>query len=1003
MKMPLPLPVSRLKGRFPLTAVLLACAAGPLAAQTIPNPGFETDTFTTAPGYVSGNPQGITGWNGSPAERYGLNPSSGSPFANNGTIPQGAQVAFIQSDASGTPTEISTTISGLTVNTQYRLSFRTNARSGDANPDPILSVSVGGTELMNSHIWSVGGAAPYRNVDLLFTADSTSTSLVLQNQQTFDTTVLIDDFTVTPVPTSAWSFEEWYDASTSGLDPQYNYTHLYNFNSSATPGINGLFFTGILGGNPAVAGKFSLAGVPNPFANDGNNINDGDERLLANDFVYGGDPGTLTLEGLKPNTKYLLTFYSVGFDAPNGRWIDFRSASGADALSVDQDSFGNNSGIRVLYNYTSDAAGKVVVTTRGLSSGTFHTYGFSNREVVPAGNVAPVIAAQPVSTRVIAGDTVTISSGASGVPVPSYRWYLNGTAVSDGDLYTGATTNVLSINGAGGAGAGLYTLKATNIMGSATSNAAYVEVYVPKAGPLFSTGVDNTGAALPPADGNGDPSADTHYLMTVNPDGAANIPAVVQTGIPSPPWIANSPYSAWIGSQANTTSGGVGVFTYSTSVDAGTSPDTFNACLFYAVDNLTNAILVNGQPATGIPLSQGFDRYSIVNLNKLTAPSLRAGMNTVDFKVENLAPAGPTGLRISSVEVPAGIKPVIVEQPLSAPVINGQSATLSARAYGSGVIGYQWTKNGANIPGATNSTYTIGSFSAADNASYAVKASSALGSVTSADAVLDVRYPVSGAFGTGVDDTGTVLADGVNDTHYQLLNNPAGSNNIPAIVENSTVWPIVAGPWLAESTTSKWIGPQPDSNAPPAAGTKVDAGAGPGIYTYRTTIDLTGYAPASAIVSGRWTSDNNGVAILVNGKATGIVGAGNFVAYESFTFDDVKADFVNGVNTIDFQVLNAGDTPGPTGLRVDGLTVYAAMGPVLNLPPVTITISAGKPVISFTGTPGVTYPIQRSTTLAPANSWTVIGQPVAPAGGLVQFTDPNPPAGRAFYRVVVPQ
>ena len=117
MKKHTPRPHSRL-GRFPLTAILLTFAAGPLAAQTIPNAGFETDSFTLFPGYVSDNSP-ITGWQGGPPERIGLNPSDGSPFADNGTIPEGTNVAFIQSQDSGTPTELSTTISGLTANTQY--------------------------------------------------------------------------------------------------------------------------------------------------------------------------------------------------------------------------------------------------------------------------------------------------------------------------------------------------------------------------------------------------------------------------------------------------------------------------------------------------------------------------------------------------------------------------------------------------------------------------------------------------------------------------------------------------------------------------------------------------------------------------------------------------------------------------------------------------------------------------------------------------------------------
>ena len=860
-----------------------------------------------------------------------------------------------------------------------------------------------GNEYLNTDVYNVTGVMPYRTVNLLFTAEGATAQLVLQNQKTTDTTVVVDDFKVTAATAPAWSFEEWTDdPSTSGLDPKYNYTHLYNFNSTAKPGINGLFFQGVTGGNPVVAGKFSVTGLPNTFNDDGNLLNDANTRLLANNFIYGGDPGTLSLEGLKPNTEYVLNIYSVAFDPQNIRWVNFQNTDSGEGLTVDQDHFGNDSGIRIIHSYTSNAEGKASVTMRGLSNATFHMYGFSNREVVLAGNIAPTIAAQPASTLVIAGDTATLSSGASGVPVPTYQWLLNGNPISDGEVYSGATTNVLRIKGQGAAQAGYYTLRAQNVMGTVTSNQAYVEVYVPKAGPLFSTGVDASGAPLPETDGNGDPSADPHYQVTVNPDGEANIPAVVQTGIPSPPWIANSSHSNWIGSLPNTATGAVGQFTYSTTVDVGNNPAAFNALLFYAVDNLTNAILVNGAPATGIPLSQGFDRYTITNLNTLTAPSLRAGVNTVDFVVENLAPVGPTGLRVVSVEVPAGTQPVIVQQPVGGPVVDGTSVTLSARAYGSGILAYQWMKNGVNIAGAVNSTFTIGSFSAADNAAYSVKATNALGSATSADAVLDARYPVAGIFSSGVDDTGALLEDGADDPHYELLFSADGTNEIQAVVHGSDIFPIVAGPWVANSETSKWISPRLDSAQ--AGALASDGGAGPGTYVYRTTFDLTGFAPASAIISGQWTSDNQGLAIRVNGNPTGIIGSGNFGGYEAFRIDDVQADFVSGVNTLDFVVQNADATAGYTGLRVEGISVAAAKGLNVSLPPISISLSAnGKPVISFQGTAGVTYPIQRSIDLTPSNSWSVIGQAVAPAGGAVQFEDVNAPAGRAFYRVVFPQ
>src|ERR1019366_8394848 len=57
-------------------AVLLCRTA---LGQTIPNPSFQTDTFTTSPGYISVNAP-ITGWTATPTDEVGLNPAGGSPF-----------------------------------------------------------------------------------------------------------------------------------------------------------------------------------------------------------------------------------------------------------------------------------------------------------------------------------------------------------------------------------------------------------------------------------------------------------------------------------------------------------------------------------------------------------------------------------------------------------------------------------------------------------------------------------------------------------------------------------------------------------------------------------------------------------------------------------------------------------------------------------------------------------------------------------------------------------
>jgi hypothetical protein len=110
--------------------------------------------------------------------------------------------------------------------------------------------------------------------------------------------------------------------------------------------------------------------------------------------------------------------------------------------------------------------------------------------------------------------------------------------------------------------------------------------------------------------------------------------------------------------------------------------------------------------------------------------------------------------------------------------------------------------------------------------------------------------------------------------------------------------------WLADDTTSSWIG---------------SSSLAPGNYTYSTTFDLTGLNAATALISGNWAGDNSGVSILLNGSATGIsasAGSVNFASFTGFNIDST-ANFAAGLNTLSFTINNFDDgTSNPTGLRV---------------------------------------------------------------------------------------
>lgn len=151
---------------------------------------------------------------------------------------------------------------------------------------------------------------------------------------------------------------------------------------------------------------------------------------------------------------------------------------------------------------------------------------------------------------------------------------------------------------------------------------------------------------------------------------------------------------------------------------------------------------------------------------------------------------------------------------------------------------------------------------------------------------------------TGVNASGTPLANGtVGDPHYTLISVPSGTTTIQT---KTSAGGFPVGPWLGDDSLSDWIGPDSDSSLD-----------GPtGYYEYQTTFDLTGFDIASAVITGQWSTDDQGANILINGVSTGDTASG-FTSWSSFTID---TGFVEGVNTLDFIVYNAS---GPTGLRVE--------------------------------------------------------------------------------------
>jgi hypothetical protein len=156
----------------------------------------------------------------------------------------------------------------------------------------------------------------------------------------------------------------------------------------------------------------------------------------------------------------------------------------------------------------------------------------------------------------------------------------------------------------------------------------------------------------------------------------------------------------------------------------------------------------------------------------------------------------------------------------------------------------------------------------------------------------------------GLQNTG-LGASGSGDTHYTLSaasSDTTITNSVP-VITNDTDWPI--NPWMANSTTSKWITPTSSQ------GQTFDAWSA-GTYTYTLSFDLTGYNASTAAFTGRLAADN---AVTVKLNNTVISSATGFTDWTAFS---ANSGFISGVNTLSFAVTNWQQNGGnPTGLRVE--------------------------------------------------------------------------------------
>src|SRR5207247_383642 len=140
----------------------------------------------------------------------------------------------------------------------------------------------------------------------------------------------------------------------------------------------------------------------------------------------------------------------------------------------------------------------------------------------------------------------------------------------------------------------------------------------------------------------------------------------------------------------------------------------------------------------------------------------------------------------------------ITTQPANQTVTTGQTATFSVVASGTAPLSYQWQKNGANISGATSSSYTTPATATSDSGStFRAVITNSAGTTNSNAATLTVNaaavgpavttQPANQTVTTGQTATFSVVASGTAPLSYQWQKSweentcdPYSSENTPA-------------------------------------------------------------------------------------------------------------------------------------------------------------------------------------------------------------------------------